>query len=270
MKVLAITKDKLKRTYTSRLQKGGALLNDMRLLVRQWSDEASYNEQRQKIIIENTLGKKTRVRATDIFRRAFSQRFLKGDLSEAWKIVRPLEDSEVSLEILRPVYYWITCRSDDLLYDFVKDIILYRSKSSDFSIRVDETSRWIKNRLVESQQEWSETVTIKVARGLLATLRDFGLLEGRITKKISPPYLPCESFAYLAFVLHTLGNSGENLVTHPDWQLFLLSSSGAEHLLLEAHQRRFLRYAAAGRIHRIEFDAQTLEEMADVIVGRRI
>ena len=84
------------------------------------------------------------------------------------------------------------------------------------------------------------------------------------------PLSICESFAYLAFVLFAMGNAGERLVTHPDWQLFLLTPSGVEHLFLEAHQRRFLRYAAAGRIHRIEFVAQTLEEMADVIVGRKI
>jgi len=74
----------------------------------------------------------------------------------------------------------------------------------------------------------------------------------------------------MAFVLFTIGNAGERLVTHPDWQLFLLSPSGVEHLFLEAHQRRFLRYAAAGRIHRIEFVASTPEEMVDVIIGIRI
>ena len=177
----------------------------MRLLVRHWHDEASYDEQRQKIILENSLGKKTRIRATDVFRRAFVPRFLKGDPSESWQIVRPLEDSDLSLEILRPVYFWITCRSDELLYDFVDDFIFSRSKGSDFRIRVDETKHWIKAKLAVENQRWSETVTLKVARGVLAALRDFGLLEGRFTKKISPPYLPCESFAYLAFVL-TLGN----------------------------------------------------------------
>lgn len=268
--MLAMKKDKPGRPYNSRIQKGGALLDDMRLLVRHWHDEASFDEQRQKIILENILGKKTRTRASDVFRRAFAPRFLKGDPPESWRIVRPLEDKDLSLEVLRPIYFWITCRADELLYDFVVDFIFSISKGSDLHIRLDETKNWLKAKLAEKSQTWSEVVILKVARGILAALRDFGLLEGRISKKISPPYLPCESFAYLAFVLHTLGNSGESLVTHNDWQLFLLSPAGVEHLLLEAHQRRFLRYAAAGRIHRIEFDAQTLEEMADVIVGRRI
>ncbi len=270
MMVLSITKENPQKSYTSRLQKGGALLNDMRLLVRQWSDEASFNEQRQKIIIENMLGKKTRARAIDIFRRAFSQRFVKGDPPKSWKILRPLEDREANIEILKPIYFWITSRSEELLYDFVIEFITHRSKSPDVTIRLDETKLWLKKNLADRAQNWSEAVTLRVARGLLAALRDFGMLEGKLTKKITPPYLPCESFAYVAFVLFTMGNAGERLVTHPDWQLFLLSPSGVEHLFLEAHQRRLLRYAAAGRIHRIEFAANTIEEMADVIVGRRI
>lgn len=38
------------------------------------------------------------------------------------------------LEILKPVYYWITARSDHVLYNFVIDEILTRSKGSDLSI----------------------------------------------------------------------------------------------------------------------------------------
>jgi hypothetical protein len=41
--------------YTTRLQKGGALLPDMRLLVRSWSDDQK-GVAFQPVIIENILG----------------------------------------------------------------------------------------------------------------------------------------------------------------------------------------------------------------------
>ena len=257
-------KENPKKTYTSRLQKGGALLEDMRFLVREW-EEGSNDEQRQRLIVENVLGKKTRARASDVYTRAFSQRFIKGDPQEAWKILRPLEDREVDLEILRPVYYWITARSEPLLYDFVSEEIIARSGNLDLSVRVDETSQWIKNRLLIQDQTWTDTVALKVSRGLLAALRDFGILEGASKKKIAPVYLPVESFAYIAFNLHTLGNSSERLVTHPDWRLFLMQPFVVERLFLDAHQNRLLHYEAAGKIYRIEFPAKKVEEMADVI-----
>lgn len=254
--------------YTTRLQKGGALLQDMRLLVRHWQEEGGWEEQVNHGLTTNLLGKETRARASDLFRRAFSQRFIKGDPPEAWRIVRPLEDRNVGLEILKPVYYWITARSDALLYDFVELFISERSRSVGLGVSVDDASRWIRSALSSRQQEWSPTVTLKVARGLLAALRDFGILEGTAKKRIAPVYLPIESFAYIAFLLNLLGCSGAGLINHSDWRLFLMTPALVERLFLEAHQRGLLRYDAAGNLYRIEFHAGTAEEMADVITRR--
>lgn len=242
----------------------------MRLLVRHWSDKLNYDKQIHDFIIENILGKKTRSRTIDILQRAFFQRFIKGNPPESWKILRPLEDRDVSIDIVSPIYFWITSRSENLIYDFVTEFLYHRIKSPDFLIRTDETIQWLRKQLADRGQIWSEAVTLRVARGLLAALRDFGILQGKLIKKITPIYLPCESFAYLAFALFSLRNTGKRLVIHPDWRLFFLSSSGVEHLFLEAHQNGFLRYAAAGEIHCIEFPTQSFEGMADVILGRRV
>jgi uncharacterized protein affecting Mg2+/Co2+ transport len=56
--------------YNSRLQKGGALFEDMRLLVRHWQDTGA-NGQHDIVVAENLLGKHTRARAADTLRRAF-------------------------------------------------------------------------------------------------------------------------------------------------------------------------------------------------------
>lgn len=258
------------RNYTARLQKGGAVLDEIRIIVRNWSDDEPWEKQSQKIIQDNILGKKSRSRAIDVYRRVFSHRFLKGDPPEAWKIVRSLEDANVTLEILIPVYYWITARSDDLLYDFVVDEIQSRSKSRDLNVRVDETAVWLRNVLAEQGQKWADSVIMKMSRALLAALRDFGILEGAKKKKIAPIYLPLESLAYIAFALSRLGKSGEGLITHQDWNLFLFGQPAVERMFIEAHQNRLLRYEAAGNIHRIEFFAENYEEMADVVARRMV
>lgn len=98
----------LARKYTVRILKGGALLEDMRLLVRTRHEGAAWEEQVAQGLASNLLGKRSRTRASDLFRCVFSHRFIKGDPREAWKIVRPLEDRDTHLDILKPVYYWIT------------------------------------------------------------------------------------------------------------------------------------------------------------------
>ena len=104
--------------YNSRLQKGGALLADMRLLVRHWQN-TGVNGQQDTVVAENLLGKRTRARTADTLRRAFLPHFVNGQPPQAWKVVRALEDRNLPVGILRPVYYWITARSERLLYDFV-------------------------------------------------------------------------------------------------------------------------------------------------------
>jgi Putative inner membrane protein (DUF1819) len=267
MQVVAPSTVESDRSYTTRLQKGGALLNDMRLLVRTWNG-GPLNEQREAGILENVLGKQSRARAADTYGRAFIPRFIRGNPPEAWRIGRALEDREVSSNTIRPIYYWITARSEPLLYDYVTEELMFRSRRADRTIRVDETASWIRAKLAEREKAWSPTVTLKVARGMLATLRDFHILEGAAKKHIAPIYLPIEAFAYLAFALHKCGASGEGLVRHPDWGLFLLATGAVEQLFLEAHQSRLLSYQSAGRIVRIEFAASTFEEMADVVAAR--
>ncbi len=253
--------------YNSRLLKGGALLTDMRILVRHWSG-ASDGSQAEAMIAENLLGKQTRARGADTCRRVFLPRYVAGDPPNAWKIARELEDRNVPLETLRPVYYWITARNERLLYDYVVDELVSRSKSHDHVLRTEEVSAWIESRIAKYHKTWSEGVLKRLARAVLAALRDFGILEGAVKKRIAPAYLPVESFAYLAYVIYRQGISGHSLVNHPDWALFLLSSGAVEHQFLEADRRDLLRYQAAGKIVRVDFPAGEFGEMADVVARR--
>jgi len=106
------------RRYNARLVKGGALLEDMRLLVRNRQDGEGKG-QREVMVAENLLGKHTRARALDTYQGVFIPQFVNGHPPDAWKIARELEAKNMPLEILRPVYYWITARSEHLLYDFI-------------------------------------------------------------------------------------------------------------------------------------------------------
>ena len=256
--------DSLSFSYHTRMQKGGALVDDMRLLVRSSSDEGDPSH-----TTRNILGKKTLARTRDTFVRAFAPRFLHGDPPNAWKILRYLEDRDAELEIILPVYYWVTARSDRLLYDYVTQELIHIARSGDGSVRIEETAAWIQNQLQRTNQAWTPTVTIKVARGLLAALRDFKILSGANRKRVTAAHIPIQSFCYIAFCLNALGSSGGALVSHPDWRLFLLSESLVERLFLEAHQQDFLSFQSAGRIYRIDFSAITHEGYADLLIGKR-
>jgi hypothetical protein len=246
--------------YTSKLQKGGALLTDMRELVRTWQD-APLDEQRSAGLRSNILNKATRARLADVYQRAFIPRFLRGPIPDAWKLVRPLEDLRAPLWLVRPVYYWITARSEPLLADFCREVLYPEDVRPTGEFGAERVMDWFRSK----NCPWTPVVAAKVARGLVAALRDFGILEGRARKRISSASLPPAAFAYVAFCLHLQGSAGSVLVSHPDWQLFLLSPEQVEYHFLLAHQHKYVDYYAAGSVVEIRFPASTPKEYAHVV-----
>ncbi|MDA0204177.1 MAG: DUF1819 family protein [Acidobacteria bacterium] len=65
--------------YTSRIQKGGAMLEEMRQLVRMWTD-APLDTNKAEVIRLNPLNKATRARAADVLNRIFVPRFVEGPM----------------------------------------------------------------------------------------------------------------------------------------------------------------------------------------------
>jgi hypothetical protein len=175
-----------------------------------------------------------------------------------------LEDVEAPIAILRPVYYWITDKAEPMIHDFCAEYLLPRMSLARAGVGTAEAVAWLQSKGCR----WSPTVTVKVARGLLATLRDFGVLEGRVVKRLATVRLPVGTFAYIALCLARSGRLGRQLVSCGDWQVFLLSISEVEHLFLEAHGHRLLEYYAAGSTFNIEFPVDSLEEYARVVIEK--
>lgn len=253
--------------YTTRLQKGGALLREMRLLTTIWSDRLGIADQ---LIAENALALPSRARAQDVIMRAFVPRLVRGDPPNLWKPLAILEESGSSVELLRPVHYLSAARSEPLLADFVRDELAERNRVADLEVSVEDVLRFMDCRPVAlyGGSRWSNDVQIKVARGLLAALRDFGVLEGAAHKRLVLAHLPLGAFAFVAFVISLSEPSGERLIHHPDWRLYLLSPALVERMLIEAQQYRLLQFQAAGRVARIDFPAHDIEGYARVIAQR--
>ncbi len=241
-------------------------MDDMRRLVAVWSDDMSSGDPVQTVM--RVLGKPSLARARDTYTRVFRPRFMCGSPPEAWKLARVLEDAGADAETIKAFYYWITARSEKLLYDYVIDELMPSSRAGKRRITVDDGVNWL-GRLVRSLgKEWSPTVMRKVMRAVFAALRDFGVMQGAAAKTIAPRHCPPEAFAIIAFCLHNLGSDGRALVQHSDWRLFLFDEHDVERSLLECHQRGWLGYQAAGAICRIDFPTASFKEYVRVVFGR--
>jgi len=253
--------------YTSRILKAGALIGDTKTLLSHWDVGATVNENVKRVHSDNIFGKASRSRVEDIL-AIFRRRYLSEEsVTAALVTLARRKFPPASLERL---LYFHSARADRLLHDAVIDVLLPMKQRGLIDIAVHDLQRpvvrWVEQGKTASS--WSETTILRVAQELLATLRDFGVLEGASKKRIASVFLPVQSFAYIAFYLKQHQASGAKLIELPDWKLFFLNRESVERMLFEAHQHSLLEYHVAGSVTRLTFPTETLEEYANVLAQR--
>jgi hypothetical protein len=250
--------------YSTKIIKAGALLADTKTLLANWDLERSVADNLDRARRENIFGKASRSRVEDIL-VIFRQRYLGSpDVTKALVI---LARSGFPAESMDRLLYFHSARADPLLHDAATEFLYELQAQGRSDVSIDEMQRALTRWIGEGKttSRWGTGTTGRVAQGLLATLRDFGVLGGAVNKRLASVYLPVDAFCYVAFCLYCEQPSGERLVGDSEWRLFLLSRPAVEHLFMEAHQRHLLEYHAAGSIIRITFPAPSLSEYAHVI-----
>jgi len=246
------------RTFTSNIQKGGALLDDARRVVEVWDlgQDATWNLAR--ISEQNLLAKSSRARADDVLLRVLGPRLIE----PGPQVIAALKQLLVSPRGFTDAYYFEATRDDALLAAFAEGPLFEWWERGRIGVDVESVSAWLAD-LAETGQtpQWTETIRTKVARGLLAALRDFGILTGAVRKEFAPPSLSIAGFGYVAFRLHEDGSSSRALFASVVWRRWLLDLARVTELFQEAERQGLLRYSSAGSAVRVDWLQDTLSEV---------
>ena len=253
--------------YSSKIIKAGALLADTKTLLSQWDTAVSTADNLTHARQTNIFGKASRSRIEDIL-VIFRQRYLT-DPAVAAALVT-LVKGQFPQESLNRILYFHAAQSDALLHDAVTELLAEFQANGRTQVSSDQVQQWIKVQIAQDRttSSWSDHTISRAARTILSALRDFGVLQGAVNKRLAPAYLPVDAFAYIAFYLYQSQPSGRLLLEHPEWRLFFLPRTGVERYFVEAQLHRLLDYHAAGSVARVSFPATTLEEYAHVILDR--
>jgi hypothetical protein len=253
------------RMYPSKIIKAGALLADTKTLLAQWNETLSVAENLQRAQAENIFAKDSRSWVKQ-FLSIFRQRYLTDE--EVTRTLVTLVKNSLPTESLDKILFFHSAQADPLLHDTVTEILLPLHQQGRVDVMVSDIERpifgWVEDGKTTSP--WSESTIRRVTQGLMASLRDFGVLQGNVKKRLAPAYLPLGAFAYVAMYLQREQPSGARLINHPEWQLFFLSPQAVERFFVEAHQHRLLEYQAAGSVIRITFPTYSIEDYARVIL----
>jgi len=253
--------------YTTRIIKAGALLADTKTLLAHWDGSIPARENLDRFRRENIFGKASRSRVEDVL-AIFRQRYLTDPVIT--RALVALVRNGFPAEGLDKVLYFHATQSDRLLHDVGTEVLAPLHAQGRTDVAPDDIramfARWGDEG--KTSGRWSDYTMRRVTQGVLATLRDFGILQGAANKRIAPSLLPVRAFAYVAFCLRQRQPSGSRLIDDPEWRLFFLPREGVERFLIEADQLRLLEYHAAGSIVRITFPVESLEEYANVLAPR--
>ena len=251
-------------TYSSKIIKAGALLADTKTLLAYWDAETSVAENLDRFQRENRFGKASRSRVEDIL-LIFRQRYLDNPAILAALVA--LAGAPMPAASFDRILYYLALRSDALLHAVVVDLLVPTYARGQQDVLVADVVRWLQHQVANgrTKRPWGAGTLERVAQGFMATLRDFGVLQGVLHKRITPPFIPTEAFCFLALLRAHELQAGERLLRDPEWRVLFLSNLAVERALVTAHQEHRLEFYAAGRVVRIAFPTQSLEEYARVL-----
>jgi hypothetical protein len=176
-------------------------------------------------------------------------------------VIAALKDLSSDQNAFVEAAYYETSRDEDLLALFAEGPCFDWYQAGRLRITIDDTTAWLAEQTTAGTlPEWSPTVRTKVGRGLLAALRDFGILDGATIKRFAMPHLSLRGFAYAAFRLHEQGASSTSIESSRVWRRWLLSRDRVDDLLYQATQAGVLTYGRAGTSIRIDWHVSSVEE----------
>lgn len=244
--------------YTSNLQKGGALLDVTALLVSNWDDSRSCDENIASVV---GIGAASAVRRADLSDRILRPRYIEPG-PHVMSALRVLLDAD--RRGFRDACYFETSRAEPLLGDFAEGQLFEWYDDGRSAVTVHDAVTWLATSVRRGLAPvWSDAVETRVARALLATLRDFGVLEGQSgspRKMIGHPYPSIAGFAYICWRLHELGVTAATIERSSVWRRWLLGTADVSALLTGLAHSGVILLNRAGSVTRIEWQVATLVE----------
>jgi hypothetical protein len=259
--------------YTIAICKGSALLNETRTLLRAWQPGELLKSFDDRVLQEDILGKTTAYRARDIVRRVFARRYLQPDDQTARHLKRLLDALPYGAWFGDLCLLYAT-RADQALREVITDFYWPAMEEGRLTVLPETVVSFLRDAQAEGRMEkpWSAGVRLKVARGLLKALTDFGLLrEVARGRRETVSYHPTDlALVYLVHDLHAAGLTDASVMDHPDWDLYGIKRSHRFDVMNRLTGDGWWIAQGAGTVVRITWKYDTLGEVVDALAGRHV
>lgn len=259
------------RIYTTQLGAGLGMIQEATELLHLWRPDESPTDLKERVVSSGVFSRTTARRARNLVIEMFKPRFLVNGASAANNL-KLLVDANQNAEDLSQLYFLYTARAQIVFADFVTEVYWPRYSAGASNLERRHAEEFLRCALDTGRMKtrWSDSVIRRVARYLVGTCTDFGLL-GELKRGVRPikRFVIRPNIAlYLAHELHFSGLSDFAITRHGDWRLFGLD--GAEvvkELKSLAHDGHFIVQATTELVH-IAWKYQIMEECINAIRQR--
>lgn len=244
----------------------GALIEETYLLFQSWEDGLSAEDNLLRARESNVIASRSDSWFSDIT-RAILRRL---DPLHRDQVLVQLARQRCELDVWKPLLLWHMTRDEFLLRDFLVNWLYPAFVEGRYQIRPIDLGDHLKtvcSRGAVTKGVWTEFTRLRVARELLRTAAEFGLLKGGAVKEFASYHLPEASFIYLLHALRDEQLSPSKVLSAPDWHMFLMSRTDVERELLRLHQFRKVDYQVAGSLIELSLPCSNAREYAQRMVA---
>ena len=251
------------REYDISLCKGASAIEETRRLLQAWTPGEDEQAFLTRVRESGLLGRQTAHRTHDLVMRVFRPRLLRPNSEPARRL--RLVQEQGNQRVFRELLFLYTARSNALLYDFTVEGFWPAARAGELYLGLDDVQEFLRTASDSGHipRPWSATTRLKISRGVLGALRDFGFLyEHKRGQREIVAFAPADpTVAYLAYDLHLAGLTDAAVVEHPDWHLFGLSRENLLQRLDGLDERAGLVVQHAGSVVRISWLHGSIDEV---------
>lgn len=258
----------VQRQYTTAISKGAGMIEETRRLLEHWIPGEPLDEFTRRVQDEGLLGNATAYRTRDIVRRVFAPRYLKPSDKPA-RVLQRVLSSGLPGRVFTELLFVFSARQDPLVYDFTIREYWPAARRGRNIMDTGPMLSFLSEAHYDGRldNQWSESVSVRIARCVLGLLRDVGFLREvtRGRREIADYRMSDEGAAVLARELLESGVTDSSLCAHPDWGLFGMTASEVLERLDGLGEHRGVIVQRAGSVVHFTWTVNSLEDLIDVL-----
>ena len=244
------------------------MVGEMKSLLEHWRPGEPLDGFTHRVQVEGLIGNSTAYRTRDVVRRVFAPRFLRPNDKPA-RILRQVLASGLPGRVFTELLFLFTARQDPLVYDFTIREYWPAVRRGRPVLDTDPMLSFLSEAHCDGRldNQWSENVSVRIARCVLGLLRDVGFLREvvRGRREIVNYHMSDEGAAVLARELNESGVTDSSLCNHPDWGLFGMTPAEVVERLDGLGEHRGVIVQRAGSVVHFTWVVKSIEELIDVL-----